>query len=110
MSICQPNTMHTSMLRSATTFVQSSICSNTFIKEVIVQLLRFHVRATMPSKGMWSKPMKLKNISIVVMYLHRKQRGAFSSLICMNGFLPLNVYNTICLNNHMVLFDDDDDV
>jgi hypothetical protein len=27
---------------------------------MIVQLLRSHARATMPSKGMWLKPMKLK--------------------------------------------------
>jgi hypothetical protein len=30
------------------------------------------------------------------MYLHRKQRGASSSLICMSGFLLLSVCNTIC--------------
>jgi hypothetical protein len=30
------------------------------------------------------------------MYLHQKQRGASSSSICMSGFLPLNVCNTIC--------------
>jgi hypothetical protein len=39
---------------------------------------------------------EIKNISSVVMYLHRKQRGTSSSLICMNGFLPLSVCNTIC--------------
>jgi hypothetical protein len=65
MSICRPNTMRTSTLRSTTTFMQSSICSSTFTKDMIVQLLRSHARATMPSKGMWSKPMKLKNISII---------------------------------------------
>jgi hypothetical protein len=75
-----------------------------FTKDMIVQLLRFHARAIMPPKGMWSKPMKFKNISIVAMYLHRKQCGASSSLICMSGLqyhLP---------NQQMVLFDDDDDV
>ncbi len=70
--------------------------SSTFIKDMIMQLLRFHVKAIMPPKGMWSKLMKLKNISIVAMYLHRKQHGASSSLICMNGFMPLSVCNTIC--------------
>jgi hypothetical protein len=30
------------------------------------------------------------------MYLHRKQCGASSSLICMSGFLSLRVCNTIC--------------
>jgi hypothetical protein len=30
------------------------------------------------------------------MYLHQKHRGTSSSLICMSGFLPLNVCNTIC--------------
>ncbi len=90
------NTMRTSTLRSITTFVQSSICSSTFTKDMIVQLLRSHARMIMPLKGMWSKRMKLKNISTVVMYLHQKQRGASSSLICMSSFLPLNVYNTIC--------------
>jgi hypothetical protein len=30
------------------------------------------------------------------MYLHRKQCGASSSLICMSGFLSLSVCNTIC--------------
>ncbi len=96
MFICQPNTMRTSTLKSATTFVQSSIYSNTFIKDMIMQLLRSHAKATMPLKGMWSKPMKLKNILIVTMYLHRKQHGASSSLICMSSFLLLSVYNTIC--------------
>jgi hypothetical protein len=96
MSICWPNMMRTSMLRSATTFVQSSICSSTFTKDMIVQLLRSHVRVTMPPKGMWSKPMKLKNISTVVVYLHQKQCGTSLSLICMSSFLPLNVCNTIC--------------
>jgi hypothetical protein len=72
MSICRLNMMHTSMLRSATTFMQSSIYSSTFAKDMIVQLLRSHTKATMPPKGMWSKLMKLKNISIVVMYMHRK--------------------------------------
>ncbi len=96
MSICRPNTMPTSTLKYATTFIQASICSNTFTKNMIMQLLRFHARARMPPKQMWSKPMKLKNISTVVMYLHRKQCGAFSSLICMNGILPLSICNTIC--------------
>jgi hypothetical protein len=32
----------------------------------------------------------------IAMYLHQKQCGASSSLICMSSFLPLNVYNTIC--------------
>jgi hypothetical protein len=96
MSICRPNTMCTSTLRSTTTFMQSSIYSSTFTKDMIVQLLRFHARATMPPKVMWSKLMKLKNISIIAMYLHHKQRGASSSLICMSGFLSLNVCNTIC--------------
>jgi hypothetical protein len=63
---------------------------------MIMQLLKSRAKATMPSKGMWLKLMKLKNISIVAMYLLRKQRGASLSLICMNGFLPLNVCNTIC--------------
>ncbi len=96
MSICRSNTMRTLTLRSAITFVQSSICLSTFTKDMIVQLLRSHARVTMPSKGMWSKLMKLKNISIVAMYLHWKQCGASSSLICMSGFLPLSVCNTIC--------------
>jgi len=96
MSIYRPNTMRTSTLRSAITFMQSSIYSSTYIKDMIVQLLKSHARAPMPPKGMWSKLMKLKNISTVAMYLHRKQRGASSSLICMSGFLPLSVYNTIC--------------
>ncbi len=96
MSICQLNTMRTSTLRSTTTFVQSNIYSSTFTKDMIVELLRSHARATMPQKGIWSKPMKLKNISTIAMYLHRKQRGASSSLICMSGFLPLSAYNTIC--------------
>jgi hypothetical protein len=34
---------------------------------------------------------EIKNISIVAMYLHRKQCGTSSSLICMSGFLPLNI-------------------
>ncbi len=107
MFICQPNTMRTSTLRFATTFVQSSICSSMFTKDMIVQLLRSHATTTMPPKGMWSKPMKLKNISTITMYLHWKQCGAPSSLICMSGFLPLSVCNTICPNQQMVLFDDD---
>ncbi len=82
-----------------TTFVQSSIYSSMFTKDMIVQLLKSHARAIMPLKGMWSKPMKLKNNSIVAMYLHRKQRGASSSLICMSGFLSLNICNTICRIN-----------
>jgi hypothetical protein len=64
----------------------------------------------MPLKGMWSKPMKLKNISTIAMYLHQKQCGASSSLICMSGFLLLSVYNTICPIQQMMMFDDDDDV
>ncbi len=40
------------------------------------------------TKGMWSKPMKFLNILIVAMYLHRKQLGTSSSLICMSSFLP----------------------
>ncbi len=99
MFICQPNTMRTLMLRFATTFVQSSICSSTFIKDMIMQLLRFHAKATMPPKGMWLKSMKFKNISIVIMYLHRKQCGTSSSLICMGSFLSLNFCNTICSIN-----------
>jgi hypothetical protein len=51
MSICRPNTMRTSTLKSATTFVQSNICSSTFIKDMIVQLLRSHTKTTTPSKG-----------------------------------------------------------
>jgi hypothetical protein len=43
-----------------------------------MQLLKSHAKTTMPLKGMWSKLMKLKNISIVAMYLHRKQRGIIS--------------------------------
>ncbi len=39
---------------------------------------------------------EIKKISIVTMYLHRKQCGASSSLICMSDFLPLSVCNTIC--------------
>jgi hypothetical protein len=81
-----------------------NIYSSTYIKDMIVQLLRSHVRATMPSKGMWLNLMKLKNISIVVMYLHWRQRGASSSLICMSGFLPLNVCNTICPINKYCCF------
>jgi len=99
MSIYRPNTMPTSTLRSTTTFMQASICSSMFTKDMIMQLLRFHARVTMPPKGMWSKPMKLKNISIVVMYLHRKQCGASSNLICMSSILPLSICNTICLIN-----------
>jgi hypothetical protein len=41
-------------------------------KDMIVQLLKSRARVTMPLKGMWSKLMELKNISIVAMYLHRK--------------------------------------
>ncbi len=96
MSIYRPNIMRTSTLRSVTIFVQSNIYSSTYIKDMIVQLLRSHARATMPPKGMWSKPTKLKNISTIAMYLHRKQRGASSSSLCMSSFLPLSVYNTIC--------------
>ncbi len=96
MSIYRPNTMCTSTLRSATIFVQSNIYSSTYIKDIIVQLLRSRARVTMPPKEMWSILMKLKNISAVAMYLHRKQRGASSSLICMSCFLPLSVCNTIC--------------
>jgi hypothetical protein len=65
---------------------------------MIVQLLKSHTRMTMPLKGMWSKPMKLKDILTIAMYLHRKQRRVCSSLICMSGFLLLSVYNTICLD------------
>jgi hypothetical protein len=39
---------------------------------------------------------EILKISIVVMYLLWKQRGASSSLICMSGFLPSSVCNTIC--------------
>jgi hypothetical protein len=39
---------------------------------------------------------EIKKYLDVAMYLHRKQHGASSSLICMSGFLPLSVYNTIC--------------
>ncbi len=99
MSIYRPNTMRTSTLRSATIFVQSNIYSSTYIKDIIMQLLKSHAKATMPPKGMWLKSMKLKNILIVTMYLHWKQRGAFSSSICMSGFLPLNICNTICPTN-----------
>jgi hypothetical protein len=77
--------------------VQSNIYSSTYIKDMIVQLLTSHVRTTMSPKGMWSKLMKLKNISIVAMFPHRKQHGASSSLICMSSFLPFRVCNTICL-------------
>ncbi len=90
------NTMRISTLRSTTIFMQLNIYSSTYIKDMIVQLLRSHTRATMPSMGMWSKLMKLKNISTVAMCLHRRQCGASSSLICMSGFLPLSVCNTIC--------------
>ncbi len=96
MSIYRPNMMRTSTLRSTTIFMQSNIYSSTYIKDMIVQLLRSHASTTMPPKGMWSKPMKLKNILTVAMYLHWKQRGTSSSSICMSGFLPLNVCNTIC--------------
>ncbi len=96
MFIYRPDTMRTSTLRSATIFVQSSIYSSTYVKDMIVQLLKSSTKATMPPKEMWSILMKLKNISTVAMYLHRKQRSASSSLICMSGFLPLSVCNTIC--------------
>ncbi len=56
------------------------------------------------TEGNWSILMKLKNISTVTMYLHRKQRGTSSSLICMGDFLPLNVYNTICPINKWCCF------
>ncbi len=96
MSIYQPNMMRTSTLKSATIFVQSSIYSSTYIKDTIMRLLSSHARATMPPKEMWSILMKLKNILTVDIYLHRKQRGASSSLICMTSFLPLSVSITIC--------------
>ncbi len=59
----------------------------------IVEISRQNENAT---KGNVVKPMKLKNISNVAIYLHQKQRDASSSLICMNGFLPMSIYNTIC--------------
>jgi hypothetical protein len=37
-----------------------------------MQLLRSHAKATMPPKGMWLNPMKLKNILTIAMYLHQK--------------------------------------
>jgi hypothetical protein len=67
-----PHNVYLSTLRSATTFVQSSICLSTFTKDIKVQLLRFHAEVTMPLKGMWSKLMKFKNISTIAMYLYRK--------------------------------------
>ncbi len=54
--------------------------------------------------------MRLKNILTVVMYLHRKQCGASSSLICMSGFLAVERLQYHLPNQQMVLFDDDDDV
>ncbi len=96
MFIYRPNTMRTSTLRSTTIFVQSNIYSSTYTKDMIVQLLRSDTRATMPPKGMWSKLMKLKNIFTGAIFLHRKQRGASLSLICMSDFLPLSICNTIC--------------
>ncbi len=104
MSIYRPNTMRTLTLRSAIIFMQSSIYSSTYIKDMIVRVLRSCARATMPPKEMWSILMKLKNILTIVMYLHRKQRGASSSLICMSSFLPLSVCNTICPINKWCCF------
>ncbi len=55
-------------------------------------------------KGNVVKTNEIKKILTVAMYLHRKQLGASSSLICIERLqyhLP---------NQQMVLFDDDDDV
>ncbi len=74
-----------------------------------MQLLRSHARATMPPKGMWSKSMKLKNILIIAMYLHRKQWCIFK--FDMHERFPIVEHLQYHLpNQQMVLFDDDDDV
>jgi hypothetical protein len=75
--------------------INVEVCNNIHaIKYVFKYVYKRHDRATVKIsrqsdnaiEGMWSKPMKLKNISTV----------AFSSLICMSGFLLLSVCNSIC--------------
>jgi hypothetical protein len=74
------------------------------VKYVFKYVYKGHDRATVEiscqsdnaTERMWSKLMKLRNISTVAMYLHQRQHDASSSLICMKGFLSLSVWNTIC--------------
>ncbi len=82
--------------------INVEVCNNIrVVKHLFKYIYKGHDRATVEIshqndnaiERMWSKSMKLKNILTVTMYLHQKERGASSSLICMSGFLPLSVYN-----------------
>ncbi len=80
--------------------INVEVCNNIrVIKYLFKYVYKRHDRATVEISRlmrMWPKLMKLKNISIIIMYLHQKQHGTSSSLICMSSFLSLNVCNTIC--------------
>jgi hypothetical protein len=85
--------------------INVEVCNNIrVVKYLFKYVYKGHDRATVEiscqndnaTEGNVVEVDEIKNISIVAMYLHRKQHGASSSLICMSGFLPLSVYNTIC--------------
>jgi hypothetical protein len=85
--------------------INVEVCNNIcVVKYLFKYVYKRHDHATIEiscqsdnaTEGNVVKTNEIKKNSTVAMYLHRKQHGASSSLICMNNFLLLNVCNTIC--------------
>ncbi len=74
-----------------------------------MQLLRFHARATMPPKGMWSKPMKLKNLDYCYVSASKTAWRIFK-FDMHERFPAIERLQYGLTNQQMVLFNDDDDV
>jgi len=81
-----------------------------FIKDMIVQMLRFHARVIMPSKGMWSKLMKfLKNLNCCYVFTLEAAWRIFK--VDMHERFPTVERLQYHLpNQQMVVFNDDNDV
>jgi len=81
-----------------------------FIQDMIVQLLRFHARAIMPSKGMWSKLMKLKK-NLDCCYVFTSEAAWRIFKVDMHERFPTVERLQYHLpNQQMVVFNDDNDV
>jgi hypothetical protein len=51
--------------------INIEVCNNIHVvKYLFKYVYKRTTRTTMPPKGLWLKPMKLKNILTIVMYLH----------------------------------------
>jgi len=110
MFICQPNIMRTSMLKFVTTFVQSNICSSTFIKG--------HDRATIEISRQSDNAIERNVVKAdeIKKYLDPRYVSASEATwhifkFDMHERFPIVEHLQYHLpNQQMVLFDDDGDV